>query len=318
MEHRPLGKTGIDVSLLILGGGGFGGIGSDHILIGRGESYDEAAAIMDHAWELGITTFDTADAYAGGESERIIGRWIASRGVRPIITTKVFHPMTPGGDSGLAPARIRRQLESSLQRLGVDRVDLYMTHYRDDHVPLDETLGGLEELRGEGKIAAYGGCHLDVDTLRSASGRYGWVQNSYSLLDQADAFDVLPLVEADNLGYTPFSPLAGGWLTGKYVRGRLPAEGSRMAERPGPYAHLDRDEVWQGIERLRRRADGFGVPLSTLAFAWVLSDPRVSAMLVGPRTPEQLDSAVAAVDLDLSASDRIELAACFSLAQGRP
>src|SRR5919108_6114406 len=120
MERRRLGETGVEVSRVILGCGNFGGVGSAPEFFGRGESDDEAAALMDRAWELGITTFDTADAYGGGRSEHAIGRWMASRGVRPVLTTKTFNPMADGADRGLAPARIRRQLGSSLERLGVD------------------------------------------------------------------------------------------------------------------------------------------------------------------------------------------------------
>jgi aryl-alcohol dehydrogenase-like predicted oxidoreductase len=311
MEHRSLGTTGIEVSRLFLGAGGFGGFGSDHDLIGRGESDDEAAAIMDRAWELGITTFDTADAYAGGASERAIGRWIASRGVRPTLATKVFHPMSPGGDEGLAPARIRRQLASSLERLGVDRVDLSLTHYRDAQTPLQDTLDTLDELRAEGLIGAAGGCHLDEETLRAAGGRYAWVQNAYSLLEQGDAAAVLPRVAADGLGSTPFSPRAGGGLADRYRRAAAPPPGSRMAERPGPYRGYERDGVWRGIERLRGRAAERGVPMATLAYAWVLSDPRVTAILIGPRRPEQVDAAVAALELRLSEDERTELASFF-------
>src|SRR5437899_4589403 len=120
MERRQLGGTGIEVSRIILGCGNFGGIGSAPEFFGQGESDDEAAAIMDRAWELGITTFDTADAYGGGRSELAIGRWMASRGVRPVLSRKSFHPMAEGADQGLAPERIRRQLGSSLERLGVE------------------------------------------------------------------------------------------------------------------------------------------------------------------------------------------------------
>jgi aryl-alcohol dehydrogenase-like predicted oxidoreductase len=311
MEHRSLGAAQVEVSRLILGAGGFGGLGSDHDLIGRGESDDEAAAIMDRAWELGITTFDTADAYAGGASERAIGRWIASRGVRPTLATKVFHPMSPDDDAGLAPGRIRRQLRSSLERLGVDRVDLYLTHYRDPETPLEDTLDALDELRAEGLIGAFGGCHLDASTLRAANGRYAWAQNSYSLLEQGDAAAVLPLVAEHGLGYTPFSPLAGGWLAGRYSRAAPAPAGSRMAQRPGPYRSYERDGVWRGIEQLRARAADHGVPVATLAYAWVLSDPRVTAILIGPRRPDQVDAAVAALDLRLDQEERAELASFF-------
>src|SRR5712691_10903372 len=192
MDYRPLGRSGIEVSRVILGCGNFGGIGSAPELFGQGESDEEAAAIMDRGWELGITTFDTADAYGGGRGE----------------------------DSGLAPERIRRQLGSSLERLGVEHVDLYLTHAPDPETPLAETLEALDELIAEERIGAYGGANVDGAVLREASGRYAWVQNSYSLLDRADEVEVMPLVEGHGLGYTPFSPLSGGWLAGRYRRGK--------------------------------------------------------------------------------------------------
>ena len=309
MEERPLGTTGISVSRLILGCGNFGGIGSAPELFGQGESEAEAFAIMDAAWEAGFRTFDTADAYGGGRSETAIGKWIAARGVRPTLTTKTFNPMGPGEDSGLAPARIRRQLESSLGRLGVDRVELYLTHAPDPDTPLEDTLGALEELRSEGLIGAFGGSNLDGAVLEAAGGRYGWVQNSYSLLDREAEAEVLPLCRAQGLGFTPFSPLGGGWLTGKYRRGEAPPAGSRMTLRPEPYEHLLTDEVFDGLEAFERAAAERGVDSATLAFAWLLSSPDVTAVVVGPRRPAHLEPALAALELELSEADRAGLAA---------
>ena len=143
MERRQLGGTGVEVSRIILGCGNFGGIGSAPEFFGQGENEEEAFRIMDAAWELGITTFDTADAYGGGQSETIIGKWMASRGVRPQIATKTFNPMAEGQDHGLARARIGRQIESSLDRLGVDAVDLYLAHEFDPDIPVAETVGSL-------------------------------------------------------------------------------------------------------------------------------------------------------------------------------
>src|SRR3954468_22163997 len=128
MERRQLGETGVEVSRIILGCGNFGGIGSAPEFFGQGESEEEAFRIMDAAWQLGITTFDTADAYGGGRSETMIGNWIESREVRPQITTKTFTPMAKAHDHGLARSRVARQIESSLDRLGVDAVDLYLAH----------------------------------------------------------------------------------------------------------------------------------------------------------------------------------------------
>jgi aryl-alcohol dehydrogenase-like predicted oxidoreductase len=311
VDYRALGSTGVEVSRVVLGCGNFGGIGSAPEFFGMGEDDAAAAAIMDRAWELGITTFDTADAYGGGRSESAIGRWIAARGVRPVLATKTFNPMDTGADRGLAPARVRRQLGSSLERLGVDRVDLYLTHEPDPETPLGETLDVLDELVAQGLIGAYGSSNVDGEVLRAASERYRWVQNSYSLLERGDEAEVLPICAEQGLGYTPFSPLAGGWLAGRYRRDEPAPTGSRMTLRPGPYEHLRRDEVWDGLETLETRAAEAGVDMATLALAWLLSDPRVTAVVVGPRKPEHLEPAVRALELRLSAAERDELGALF-------
>src|SRR5258706_1599268 len=156
MERAYLGQTGVRVSRIILGCGNFGGIGSTPALFGGGDSREEAFAIMDAAWEAGITTFDTADAYGGGRSESFIGDWLRTKGseVRDeiVLSTKTFNPMDEGEDHGLAPQRVKRQLESSVKRLGVEHVQLYITHEWDPDVPVAETLGALDELVREGKI----------------------------------------------------------------------------------------------------------------------------------------------------------------------
>jgi aryl-alcohol dehydrogenase-like predicted oxidoreductase len=294
MERAYLGDTGISVSRVILGCGNFGGIGSAPAFFGRGESQEEAFAIMDAAWEAGITTFDTADAYGGGASESMIGEWLRSR--RPngiVVSTKTFNPMADGADHGLAPARVRRQLESSLQRLGVERVDMYLTHDWDPDIPIAETALALDELVAAGKVGAYGLSNVDGAQLSSAlaAGRFGWVQNSYSLLDREAEEEVIPACAEHGLGFTPFSPLAGGWLTGKYRRGEAPQAGSRMATRPEPYlGFVDDDRVWALLDRLREEGDP-----ATLAFAWLFAQPYVTAVVVGPRRPEHLSPALAAL-----------------------
>jgi 1-deoxyxylulose-5-phosphate synthase len=306
MERAYLGGTGICVSRIILGCGNFGGIGSAPAFFGQGESREEAFAIMDAAWEAGITTFDTADAYGGGRSETWIGEWLRAKGPevrdRIVLSTKTFNPMAEGEDHGLAPARVRRQLESSLHRLGVDYVDMYLAHDWDADVPVAETLGALDELVREGKARAVGASNVDGAELRAALAaggptRYGWVQNSYSLLDRGVERDVLPLCAEHGLGFTPFSPLAGGWLTGKYRRGEPPPPGSRMTQRPEPYEHLRSDEVYDGIERLERHAAEHGTTSAALAIAWLLADARLAAVVVGPRRPPHLEPALAALQI---------------------
>jgi aryl-alcohol dehydrogenase-like predicted oxidoreductase len=306
MERAYLGGTGIRVSKIILGCGNFGGIGSAPAFFEKGESREESFAIMDAAWEAGVTTFDTADAYGGGRSETWIGEWLRTKGpeVREhiVLSTKTFNPMGEGEDHGLAPARVKRQLESSLRRLGVERVDMYLTHDWDPDVPVAETLGVLDELVREGKVGAIGASNVDGTQLRAALAadlpvRFEWVQNAYSLLDRGAERDILPLCAERGLGFTPFSPLAGGWLTGKYRRGEPPPAGSRMTQRPEPYEHLQADSVYDGLERLERFAAGRGTTSAALALAWLLADSRVTAVVVGPRRPEHLEPALAALRL---------------------
>ena len=152
---RP-GRPVLPLARIALGCGSFGGLGSMPRYFGLGLTGDQAFALMDAAWEAGIRHFDTADAYGGGRSEAAIGRWIAARGVRPQLTTKTYHPMTEGADHGLAPERVTRQLRSSLDRLGVDHVELYLAHDFDPDVPLAETFGAFEQARAAGAVGAYG------------------------------------------------------------------------------------------------------------------------------------------------------------------
>ncbi|MDX6401343.1 MAG: hypothetical protein QOF27_1949 [Gaiellaceae bacterium] len=313
MERRQLGGTDVEVSRIILGCGNFGGIGSAPEFFGQGESEDEAFRIMDAAWEFGITTFDTADAYGGGRSETMVGRWIASRGVKPDLMTKTFNPMEAGADQGLSRARMTRQLESSLERLGVNRVDVYLAHAFDSEVPVNELVGTFEGLADVSLIRAWGVSNFNADQLRSLleAGKPAVVQNSYSLLDRADEQGVVQLCVAFGIAYAPFGPLAGGWLTGKYKRDELAPEGSRMAMRPGPYKHLRNEETFAALDRFAEVATRRGVDPATLALAWLLAQQHVTAVVVGPRRPDQLEPALAALEHGVSQAEAEELAALF-------
>ena len=268
---------------------------------------------MDAAWEQGITAFDTADAYGGGASETVIGKWIASRGHRPALTTKTFNPMSAGADHGLARERMMRQIESSLERLGVDHVDAYLAHTFDPDTPVDETAATFESLMERGLIRSWGLSNVDGDQLRAflEVGRPRVVQNSYSLLDREDEADVLPLCAELGIAYTPFSPLAGGWLTGKYRRNEPVPEGSRMSMRPGPYAQFQTDDVFDRLERLADLARERGTDMATLSLAWLLAQPHVTAVVVGPRRPDQLEPPLQAAAIELSAAEVDELGALF-------
>jgi aryl-alcohol dehydrogenase-like predicted oxidoreductase len=301
------------VQRVVLGCGNVGGIGSAPELFGRGESDEQAFAIMSAAWNLGITTFDTADAYGGGRSEAAIGKWISSTGNRPTITTKTFAPMSAGADHGLGRARVVRQLESSLERLGIERVDLYLAHAFDPETPLEEVVGTFQSLVDIGLVGAWGVSNVDGSQLRSLLelARPAVVQNSHSLLDSGDERDVLPLCVEFGVSYQAFSPLAGGWLTGKYRRGEELPPGSRMTLRPGPYEEFRNDRVFDALDALEAEAVDRDVDCATLALAWLLSNPYVGSIVIGPRRPEHLAPVFSAWDLHLSPEERAELAALF-------
>ncbi len=314
MERRQLGGTDVEVSRIILGCGNFGGIGSAPEFFGQGETEEEAFRIMDAAWELGITTFDTADAYGGGQSEAMIGKWMASRGVRPELATKTFNPMAERQDHGLARTRMSRQIESSLDRLGVDTVDLYLAHEFDPEVPIEEIVETFEGLIQLNLIRAYGVSNFDSKQLGAilGIGKPALVQNSYSLLDRTDDGGVAQLCAELGIAYTPYSPLAGGWLTGKYKQDESAPEGSRMAMRPGPYEHLRRPETFTALDRLADIATRRGVDSATLAISWLFTQPWVTAVVVGPRRPKHLEPALSALEHPLTRADAEELANLFA------
>ena len=288
---------GLTVARIALGCGNFGGVGSAPEFFGQGLTGDQALELMDAAWAAGIEHFDTADAYGGGRSEQAIGRWIRSRGVRPRLTTKTFNPMLAGADHGLAPDRIARQLRSSLDRLGVNRVDLYLAHDYDPAVPLAETLGAFGAAEADGLIGAYGVSNFDARQLAAAlaDGAPSAIQNSYSLLARRDEPEVLPLCAARGVAYLAFSPLAGGWLTGKYHRGVPFPAGSRMTQRPESYQEFVTDQTFEALARLQAIAAGRGTSMAGLALAWLLADDRVTQIVIGPGRPEHLAPAAEAL-----------------------
>jgi aryl-alcohol dehydrogenase-like predicted oxidoreductase len=275
---------------------------------------DEAFAVMDAAWEMGLTHFDTADAYGGGRSETTIGRWCRARGVRPQITTKTFNPMEEGADHGLSRARIERQLASSLERLGMDHVDLYLAHEFDPDVPLEETFGAFEDLMSAGSIRAYGVSNWDAEQLARGIGIGSpvCVQNSYSLLDRGDEQELLPLCERSGVAYAAFGPLAGGWLTGKYRRGKPFPAGSRMTQRPEPYEGYVADSVFDCLEELERMAAEREVSMAGLALAWLLGESRLAAVVVGPTKPAHLEPVREALGLLLGDDERAAIGRLFA------
>jgi aryl-alcohol dehydrogenase-like predicted oxidoreductase len=321
VDSARLGRTDLELSRLGLGCGNFGGIGSAPELFGRGETAEEAFALMDGAFAAGITFFDTAASYGGGRSESWVGRWREERGAPVLLSSKVYWSVTGDPDDrGLSRDRILREIDGSLARLRTDRLDLYLTHEPDPDTPIEETLRALDQLVGSGKVRAVGASNVDAAQLEAALEasdrlglvRYEWVQNEYNLLERGSEDGVLSICEREGLGFTPFSPLAGGWLSGKYRHGKPYPAGSRMTLRPEPYAELENEQTFRAIEKFEEAAAERGVEPATLAIAWVLGHPHVTAVVVGPRRPEQLETALAALDQPLSLQERDELAKLFA------
>ncbi len=303
MELRTLGRTGVRVSPLCLGAMMFGAWGNpDH---------DESVRIIQRALDAGVNFVDTADAYSAGESEEIVGKALAGRRDEVVLATKVHMPMGPGPNSrGNSRRWVVSECEASLRRLGTDWIDLYQVHRPDPSCEIDETLGALSDLVHQGKIRYFGSSTFPASYIVEAQwvaerrGRERFVceQPPYSLLVRAVEREVLPTCERYGMGVIPWSPLAGGWLTGNFRKGRdLPV--SRRADRvplrydmslPGNQRKLD------AAEALAQLAERAGLSLIHLSIAFVIRHPAVTAAIIGPRTMEQLDSQLGAVDVSLS------------------
>ncbi|HEY9483264.1 MAG TPA: aldo/keto reductase [Micromonosporaceae bacterium] len=320
MRYARLGRSDLEVSVLGLGCGNFGGIGSTPELFERGDDERTAFALMDAARDAGITLFDTANSYGGGRSEEWVGRWLASRpGARDeiVLTTKVRNRVgTDPRDEGLSRQHIRSQIDASLRRLHTDRVDLYLAHEPDPDVPLAETVATFDELIRVGKIRHYGlsnfsGAQLHAAIAAATAGEHAEpvnLQSSFSLLDRAAAADTFAICGRHGVAFTAFSPLAGGWLTGKYRAGSPYPAGSRMTLRPEPYASFTTGSTYRMIDELARTALTRGLSLPTMALAWVLEDPGVTAAIIGPRTPSQIAAACDAIDVTIDPQEHAALA----------
>lgn len=307
MEYRTLGNTGTVVSAQCLG----------TMTFGKETSEEVAHAQLDRFIERGGNFIDTANVYSRGLSEEIIGHWLSARpGTRDqlVIATKGRFPMGDGpNDGGLTRTSLSRALEASLRRLGVETVDLYQAHAWDPLTPIEETLGFFDDSVRAGKIRYVGvsnfvGWQLQkAATLAQLRGLAPIVtlQPQYNLLVRDIEFELVDVCRNENIGILPWSPLAGGWLSGKYARDRNPTGATRLGEDPGrgmeAYAPRNAQErTWQVIDVLRHVAEGRGVSMAQAALAWVANRPAVTSVILGARTVEQLDDNLAAAELHLA------------------
>ena len=317
------GRTGSQISVIGLGCGGFGGVGSERSLFGQGEDETEAFALMDEAHSAGITYFDTANSYGGGRSEEMLGRWFAQRKLRNeiFLGTKVGTPLSDDpNDGGLSRRHIVAQVEESLRRLHTDWIDLYMGHQVDDHTSLEETLRAFDDLVTSGKVRHAGICNCEpwrlaeacrvADTLTLV--RFEAVQNELNLLAAKAQSETLALARDQQLGFIAWSPLAGGMLTGKYLDVDVPPGGSRLATRPAPYTQFRNPRTVAQLRAIKALATDWGLTMAALSLAWVMSTPGVTALLIGPRKPIHIADALQAVDLRLDQGQRAAIDAAIT------
>jgi aryl-alcohol dehydrogenase-like predicted oxidoreductase len=302
VEYRVLGRTGVKVSPLCLGAMMFGSWGNpDH---------DESIRIVHRALDAGINFVDTADVYSAGESEEILAKALAGRRDEIVLATKVHGRMGEDANQrGNSRRWIVREVEASLRRLGTDWIDLYQIHRPDPDTDIDETLGALTDLVRQGKIRYLGSSTFPAHELveaqwiaeRRVRERFVCEQPPYSLLARGIEADVLPVCERYGIGVIPWSPLSGGWLSGQWRLGQDAPASTRAARLPARY-DLSRPENQRKLEvteSLAQLAEEAGVTLVHLALAFVLQHPAVTAPIIGPRTMEQLESQLGAVEVTL-------------------
>jgi aryl-alcohol dehydrogenase (NADP+) len=307
MELRVLGRSGIRVSVFCLGAMMFGKWGNpDH---------DDCVAMMHAAFDAGINFVDTADVYSQGESEEIVGKAVKGRRDDVVIATKFMgvmgeHPNMQDGSRRW----IARECENSLRRLGTDHIDLYQMHRPSTIADIDEALGALSDLVHQGKVRSIGHSTFPADYIveaqwtaeRRVRERFVSEQPPYSIMMRGIERFVLPACERYGIGVIPWSPLAGGWLAGRYRRGQEPPADSRLARGFGSRGQRPLDDAANQrrldvVEELAPIADAAGIGLTHLAHAFVLEHPAVTSAIIGPRTREQLDDALAGAEVRLDA-----------------
>jgi aryl-alcohol dehydrogenase-like predicted oxidoreductase len=320
MELRRLGRSGLKVSVLSLGAMTFGE--SQTFMKGVTSNDDEARRIFDRAIDAGVNLVDTANVYSEGKSEELTGQWIKSKRGRVLLATKCRFALgvdathKPGPhDWGLSRKAILAACEASLKRLGTDFIDLYQVHMQDTSVAIDETLRALDDLVTQGK-ARYVGCsnytgYRLVESIYTAeklrTHRYESVQLQWSLAVRAAEREVLPACKAFGLGVLVWSPLARGYLSGKYKRGQAPPPGTRLESWQDSYKAYDNDRMWNLVDVLGKVAARRETTHAAAALAWLLAKPETTSVILGARTERQLDDNLRAATVKLTTDDVAEL-----------
>jgi aryl-alcohol dehydrogenase-like predicted oxidoreductase len=307
VQYRTLGRSGCAVSSLALGA----------MTFGREANEADSHAMLDRYVEAGGNLVDTADVYGGGGSEEIVGRWFASRPAEMrehvVLATKGRFPTGTGPNQvGLSRRHLATALDDSLRRLGVERIDLYQVHAHDPLTPIEETLRFLDDAVGAGKINYVGlsnftGWQLqravDLAEFRNLSCPVT-LQPQYSLLAREIEWEVIPAAQANGLGLLPWSPLGGGWLTGKYTRAELPSGQTRLAGSNQGMAAYERrarlQRTWEVVEAVQSVAAELGASPAQVALAWVVDRPAVTSVILGARSMAQLEDNLGSGDVELS------------------
>ena len=314
MELRRLGPTGLKVSVLSMGAMTFGESGT--FMKGVTSTDDEARRVFDKSLDLGMNLVDTANIYGDGTSEVLTGQWVKGKRDRVLVATKCRFPFGMGTDKkpgpfdmGLSRKHILEACEASLKRLDTDVIDLYQVHMQDRSVPIDETLRALDDLVRQGKVryvgcSNYAGYRL-AESLWSAETnrtvRFCSVQLQWSLITRGGEREVLPACSAFGLGTMIWSPLARGFLSGKYKKDAPPPPGSRLEAWKDSLRSLDRPQSWAILATVERIAAELGTTASAVALAWILQKPVTTTIIVGARNEAQLDDNVRALGITLSA-----------------
>jgi len=324
MRYHPLGRTGLFVSELCFGSMTFGGASGIWEKIGR-TPQQEADRLTGRALDAGINFFDTADVYAEGESERILGKALGARRKDVVLASKVRLRTGPGpNDVGLSRAHIMASIDASLRRLNTDWIDLYQIHGYDAFTPLDETLRALDDLVRAGKVRNIGCSNLAAWHIAKANGlsaQHGWsrfesLQAYYTIAGRDLERELAPVLADQQMGLMVWSPLAGGFLSGKYSREQDGPAGSRRTTFDFP--PVDRERAFDCIDAMRVVSAAHGVSVARVALAWVLAQKHVTTVIVGARTEDQLRDNIEATTLTLSAAELATLDTVSALAAEYP